>query len=146
MTADFRNGVILYKQYFTPARITKEERCQRLHNIQEPTGMNSPVASIMNFDWAKATTPLCIFLGFSTMSGEIASDRSWIFSRIWKQALLATISLVAQILFLNHWNWSSYLWLHIFLEHDTGDRMLRDLAFDFDSPDQKCEKVQAIPQ
>ena len=81
------------------------------------------------------------------MSGEIASDRSWIFSGIWKQALLARISLVAQILFRNHWNWSSFLWLDIFLEHGTSDRILRDqLAFDFDSTDQKCEKVQAIPQ
>ena len=83
------------------------------------------------------------------MSGEIASDRSWIFSGIWKQALLARINLVAQILFRNHWNRSSFLWLDIFLELGTiaSDRILRDqLAFDFDSTDQKCEKVQAIPQ
>ena len=43
-----------------------------------------------------------------------------------------------------------FLWLDIFLEHDTSDRILRDswrdLAFDFDSTEQKCDKVQAIPQ
>ena len=33
-----------------------------------------------------------------------------------------------------------FLWLDIFLEHDTSDRILRDLAFDFDSTE------QAIPQ
>jgi len=65
---------------------------------------------------------------------------------MWKQALLARISLAAQSLFRNHWNWSSYLWFDTFLEHDTSGRILRDLAFDFDSTDQKCDKVQAIPQ
>ena len=62
--------VILYKQYFTPARITEEER---LCKITEPAGMNSPVASIMNFWLSQAITPLGIFLGFIIMSREFGA-------------------------------------------------------------------------
>ena len=98
---------------FTPASITKEEGLY----LPEPTGMNSPVASIMYFDWAKLQPRSAFFLDSSLCpeslpgalhtrldlrhpipkltrcSGQIVM--SWILSGVWKQPLRARISSIS---------------------------------------------------
>ena len=109
---------------FTPASITKEEGLY----LPEPTGMNSPVASNMYFDWAKLQPRSAFFLDSSLCpeslpgtlhtrldlrhpipkltrcSGQIVM--SWIFSGVWKQPLRARISSISVSQPLN---WSCFL-------------------------------------
>ena len=118
---------------------------------------------------SQATTPLGIFLGFFSVSREFAWNTayplrpsppntkltrcsgqivmSWIFSGVWKQPLRARISSISVSQPLN---WSCFLWLDIFFEHDTKGTILRDAVFDFGSaphsPPTKSEKVHAIAQ
>lgn len=133
---------------FTPASITKEEGLY----LPEPTGMNSPVASNIYFDWAKLQPRSAFFLDSSLCpeslpgtlhtrldlchpipkltrcSGQIVM--SWIFSGVWKQPLRSRISSISVSQPLN---WSCFLWLDIFFEHDTKGTILRDAVFDFGS-------------
>ena len=120
--------VIHYKQRFTPTSITKEGLY-----LPDPTEMNSPVASNVNFDWTKLQPWSAFFLDpslcpeslpvtlhthldlrhlipkLTRCSGQVVT--LWIFSGVWKQWKQALRAVSKPL------NWSCFLWLDIFFEH-----------------------------
>ena len=125
--------VIHYKQCVTPTSITKEGLY-----LPEPTEVNSPVAFNMNFDWTKLQPwsafsldpSLCreslpvtlhtrldlrhLIPKLTWCSGQIVM---WIFSGVWKQWKQALRARISSISVSKPLNWSCFLWLDIFFEH-----------------------------